>query len=404
VSREHERQVILSALEIICLRANPRTTLLFVQLHTREGPIGLGEASMAHADGLVARTARSLFDRTLAGRPVDDIGQLIEELRHNLSSWPTVPEATALSGLEQALWDLRGQQIRQPLHALFGGMRRAHVPLYANINRGTRDRSPQGFASHARAAAEDGFSVIKCAPFDGVEPGRLREPPVVRAIELGVHRVTAVREAIGPNVELEVDCHGRFDVETAVDVAQRIAPLRPRWYEEPIRVHPEFPLLDGAPHEPGHTVEPDHYDFAGLAEVARRIQIPLASGEYLFGIQQVRRLMEAHAVRFLMPDVKHCGGLWEAVQIGSLAAAFGVAISPHNPSGPVATLASAHVAAALPSFDLLEYQWGEVEWRISLLDPPERREGSDLVVPQEPGLGARLNPAVVAAHRIPLRD
>lgn len=394
--------MLLSSLEVIRLRASPTTTILIVRLATADGRTGLGEGSAAGSDVAVAIAASELFAAALVDRPVESIAALIDELRVRAGPTPGIARATAVSALEQALWDLRGQQVDLPVWALLGGRRRTHVPLYANINRGLSDRSPEGFAGRARQAGVAGFSAIKCAPFDGVRPEAIREIGTRRAIELGIERVDAVRQAIG-DLELMVDCHGRFDQETAIEVAHRLADFKPLWFEEPLSTHPDMHVLasvrDGEP--AAHHGAPDRA-YGGLRDVAMASPIPVAGGEFFFGLAQFEDVLQIGALRYLMPDVKHCGGLWEALRIGTLAEAHGVAVAPHNPSGAVATLASAHLGVALVAFDRLEFQWLEVPWRAELLDPPEQIAAGTLLLPDGPGLGARLNAKTVAAHRIPL--
>ncbi len=187
-----------------------------------------------------------------------------------------------------------------------------------------------------------------------------------------------MREAIGPDVELMVDCHSFFDVPLAVRVARRLEPQKLAWYEEPV-----------APERIEET-----------REIRRRISQPMAGGEVLFGVSGFAALSRDRAVNVIMPDVKHCGGLLELTRIASVADVSGVAVAPHNPSGPVATAASVQVSAVLKNFRLLELQWGEVPWRHDLVTPPERFEHGTIQVPQRPGLGIALNEDVVRAHAL----
>ncbi len=397
--------MLLSSLEVIRLRASPKTTILVIRLSTDDGRTGLGEGSAAGSDVAVAAAASELFQAALAGRRVESIARLLEELRVHTGPTPGIARATAASALEQGLWDLRGQQVDLPVWALLGGMRRERVPLYANINRGLSDRSPEAFADRARQAAAAGFGAVKCAPFDGVRPEAIHETGTRRAIDLGIERVDAVRRAIGGDLQLMVDCHGRFDRETAIEVAHRLADFKLLWLEEPLSTHPDMHVLASVTEgEPGSRYEAPDRAYGGLRDVATASPIPLAGGEFFFGLAQFEDVLQTGALRYLMPDVKHCGGLWEALRIGTLAEAHGVALAPHNPSGAVATLASAHLGVSLVAFDRLEFQWLEVPWRAELLDPPEQIAAGTLLLPAGPGLGARLNERTVAAHRIPLHE
>jgi galactonate dehydratase len=161
-------------------------------------------------------------------------------------------------------------------------------------------------------------------------------------------------------------------------VARRLEPQRLRWYEEPV--------------PPERTDE--------TLAIRQRISQPMAGGEVLFGIAGFAPLIRTRAVDVIMPDVKHCGGLLELVRIAAAADSNGVAVAPHNPSGPVSTFASLHACAVLENVPFLEYQWGEASWRGELLDPPERFVAGALTVPDRPGLGAELNDKLAAAHRL----
>jgi galactonate dehydratase len=185
-----------------------------------------------------------------------------------------------------------------------------------------------------------------------------------------------MREAIGPDIELMVDCHSFFDVPLAERVARRLEPQDLAWFEEPV-----------APDRVKET-----------REIRRRIKQPMAGGELLYGLEGFAELCRNQTVDVIMPDVKHCGGLIELTRIAAAAEQQGVAVAPHNPSGPVSTAASVPVCAVLKNFRLLEVQWGEVEWRHDILSPPEQFVDGTLRVPDRPGFGVELNERVVRAH------
>ena len=284
---------------------------------------------------------------------------------------------TALSGIEQALWDIVGQHLGVPIHALFGGAVRDRIRLYANINRHVTDRSPEGFARAARQAVDEGFTAIKLAPFDELrEQDHVRTGPKA-AWRPGVERVEAVRAAIGDEIDLSIDCHGRMEASEAIVVADALAGCRLFWYEEPV---------------------PRQY-LDELAHVSDAVRVTTASAESVFGMEGFRPFLTRRIVDVLMPDVKHAGGLLETVNIAQAARMSQLLVAPHNPSGPVATVASAHVTSTMSNFLILEYAWGEADWRADLLTPREPIEEGYLLLSQAPGLGVRLNPEVVEAHR-----
>jgi galactonate dehydratase len=285
--------------------------------------------------------------------------------------------ATAFSAIEQALWDLSGKIQGLPAYELLGGGLRDRLEVYANINRASLPRTPEGFANTARRAAAEGFQYMKLAPFDGFPKPDSPAAEIQAAVDRGIRSLAAVREAVGKDVAVMVDCHSFFDVDLAASVAKQVEPLDLAWYEEP--VPPE--------------------EVAKTKQIADRILQPIAGGELLFGVEGFAPLCQSGAVDVIMPDVKHCGGLLELVRIAEMAHANRVAVAPHNPSGPVSTAASVAVSAAIGNFKLLELQWGEAEWRPDTLVPRELFVNGSIRVPNAPGFGIELNEAVVAAHR-----
>jgi galactonate dehydratase len=375
----------ITDIEPIVVHVNRRGDWVFLQVHTDEGLIGLGEASHNLNDTLLLATVE-VFKQHLVGQSPLSINAIRQDLARldggRISH-------TALSAIEQALWDIMGQHLGVPIHAMLGGAVCERLRLYANINRHVQDRSPQGFARAARQAVDEGFTAIKIAPFDELHaPDRRRtgrQPWLAPGPWLasratwrpGVARVEAVRAAIGDDMDLMVDCHGRMEPSEAILVGEILADYDLMWYEEPV------------PH-----IYPDQ-----LTYITQRITTPTASAESVFGLEGFRPFLNQRTVDVLMPDVKHCGGLAELRDIANAARLHQQLIAPHNPSGPVATVATAHVVSTIRNFLILEYAWGEVDWRADLLLPREPIENGYLEVSKTPGLGYRLNPDVVAAHR-----
>jgi len=374
----------VTTLELLPMRATARTVWLFVRLGTDAGLTGLGEASDAFGFANTSKQnaasmeaeLRAMF-RLIEGKSPLEIAAYRREGERLAAGRGLIP-ATAYSAVEQALWDLSGKALEVPTYALFGGKLRDTLPVYANVNRATQPRTPQGFAVAARAAVKEGFRAIKAAPFDGFPKAGSAAPVVEAAVENGIACVVAMRDAIGPDVELMIDCHSFFDVPLAERVARRLEPQKLAWYEEPV-----------APERVEETLE-----------IRRRIPQPMAGGEILFGMAGFAPLSRTRAVHVIMPDVKHCGGLLELTRIAAMAEADGVEVAPHNPSGPVSTAASIQVCAVLKNFRLLEFQWGEVDWRHEVVQPHERFERGTIRVPDGPGFGIELNDALVRARPV----
>jgi len=363
----------ITSIEPLVLQVNRRGDWLHVVVHTDAGITGVGEASHSGNDALCV-AALGVFAQRLAGQNPLEIARIRQSLR--------LPDGgrvwnTALSGLEQALWDILGQHLGVPVHRLFGGAVRDRLRLYANINRHVNDRTPAGFARAAARAADQGFTAIKLAPFDEMRPPYHRATGLHADWQAGVARVRAVRQAIGDGVELAVDCHSRMEASVAKIVGQELADCNLFWYEEPV---------------------PDDQPEA-LAAVTAAVTMPTASAESVFGVEGFRPFLARRVVDVIMPDVKHCGGILELSEIAAAARMYQVQVAPHNPAGPLSTAATAQVASTWPNFYILEYAWGEVDWRANLLQPAEKIEDGHLLLSQESGLGHRLNPALVEKYR-----
>ena len=319
------------------------------------------------------RTAVQVLMSTSVGSELDvadALGIEIEQLQNDRSL------ATAVSCLRSGITGLQARQDGIDLISALGGEPKDSVPLYANINRSLlgENRTPRAFALAGEKAADQGFNVIKCAPFDDIDSGNTTER-LLEAAKIGISRVAAVRSAVGPNVEVLVDCHSCFDRDSSLVVAGELANLGIGWFEEPL--------------EP--TQDPE-----GLAYVAGRVSMPVAGGESGYGETFFANLVNRGAIRIVMPDVKYCGGVAEAYRIGRSAVQTAGSISIHSPSGPVSQLASACVTAAIPGAMALEHAVDEAPWRAEIMEPPERIENGRFWFPE--GATAALNMDVMSLH------
>ena len=358
--------VRLDRVELGSVVVTPRTEWTFARLREVSGveadvELTAGD-STSDVARLVAEAVDSLRGAAIAGEA--DVPRLLglgeRLLRRDFAM------ATAVSALRSGVSIIQSLNGGVSLTEALGGEPLASVPLYANINRGLfgTPRTPADFARAAERAVREGFGAVKCAPFDEMSPG----DEVGRA-RPGIGRVAAVRDAVGPDVTLLVDCHSRFDTEPAVIVAEELAGLGVGWFEEPVQ-----PLEDPA----------------GMARIAARVPMDVAGGEKGYGEGLFAGLVDRAAVRVIMPDVKHCGGVAVAARSGRAAIGAGGGVSLHSPSGPVSLLASGHVTASMPGALPLEHAVYEADWRADLLSPPERVENGRLHLTGSPGLGAGL--------------
>ena len=366
----------ITDIRLRAVQVNHRGNWLFVQVHTDAGLIGTGEASHSTDDRALTETLVRLRPR-LIGLDTTEIEGLFNRFARPQTGFITW---TAISAIEQALWDLNGQAAGLPVYKLLGGKVNPRLRLYANVNRAAKNREPSSYAECAQAAVEKGFRAVKCAPFDDVSWRNLDYPEGRAAFDRGLERVRRIRAAIGDEIELSVDCHNRFDVPTARRVATLLGPSRLFWLEAPFRIDNPAPYL----------------------QLKATLDTRLAAGEELLGRVENRPFVETHAVDVLMFDIKHTGGLWEGKKIAALAETFDLAVSPHSPAGPVAQIAAGHLCATLTNFLCLEYAWGEVPWRNDLVNGGEEVREGCLVLSDQPGLGITLNEKVLTEYAIDL--
>jgi galactonate dehydratase len=361
-------------------RVSNKTDWTFVRLDTEDGRVGWGEATLqgsataVHAH--VRRLAPAIIGRKWSS-PTDVMDIVGTRGRDSA-------EAAAISAIDQALWDVMAQERGEPLARLLGDPRRTTIGLYANINRGTLDRSPAGFAARAVEAVTSGFDAIKIAPFDGVRPEISDKTEAAKTLAAGLDRIAAVRTAIGPEVRLLVDCHWRLTEASAGDVLREVEPLKLYWLECPV---PE-----------------ETSNFAALRRLRSRsnaMGVRLAGCETMIGREGFQPFLDAGVYDVIMPDIKYAGGIRELGRIAQAAANQGVACSPHNPSGPIAHAHSLHVSAHLQLFPFLEFQYGESPLFFDFVDgslPDPRSGSSDL--PQGIGLGVGLGGAALRERLI----
>lgn len=347
------------------VHVNHRGNWLFVRLHAEDGTTGIGEASHG-GDDQVKQFIQSL-EPDLKGFNVFNLEAFRQRFFRDTEGHAYL---TAISGIEHALWDLSGKALGVPIYQLMGGKCRNQIRLYANINRATLDRSPQGFARNAEQAVSEGFTAIKCAPFDDVSASDISKGTIATAIGEGIDRIRAIRAAIGVEIDLLVDCHSRFNPGLIIQTAKALDDLNLFWIEDPVPLN----------------------DLDAVAHVSASTSMPIATGERLHTLNDFDRLLKHGRVDYILPDVKHVGGLLGLKKIATLAETTNVKITPHNPSGPVATAASVQCMANVPNFGLLEYAWGEVDWRSTLVDPPEQIQDGFIELSTLPGLGISLKP------------
>lgn len=336
---------------------------LFVRISTDEGLVGWGEASL-HGAVESVETAIREYGRHLIGE--DPAGP--ERHWHRLyNAWRWRGGAafmTAMSALDLALWDLEGKRLGVPVHRLLGGAHRTELRAYAShwLSGVT---TPEGAAEGAQEAVRRGFTAFKCCPisFPGLRANEARE--LRRAAEL----IGAAREAVGPDVDIFIECSEFLSPRSAVLLDEALHPFRVGWLEEPI------------PFENAKV----------MARLARELRTPIATGERLLSRYEYRELLEEGACKIVQPDLMHAGGFTECRRIAALADTYYVPVAPHNPGGPICTAAAMHLAASVPNFFILEQMEPQRAMRDKASTVPILFENGCFILPQGPGLGIEPN-------------
>ncbi len=350
----------------------PWRNLTFVELRTTEGLTGVGEVRMlGHTDALLGYPAEA--ERRYAHGPDPfAIEALVQRMYRGDYARAGEIAMSAIACVELACWDIVGQALGQPVHRLLGGAVRERIRAYAN-GWYTVEREPSEFAAAARTVVERGYRALKLDPFGA---GHLELDRDERLRSIGL--VEAVRDAVGPDVDILVEMHGRFTPAVAIALARDLEPFAPGWIEEP--VPPE--------------------NLRALAKVAERVNIPVATGERLHTRYDFRELFELQAADVIQPDITHLGGLWETRKLAATAETAYVLVAPHNVGGPVATAANLHLAACTPNFKIQEHfnDFADAWTRDLAPGLPEVGEDGCFPVPTAPGLGVRVDWDAVAEH------
>jgi galactonate dehydratase len=351
---------------------SPGRKWTIVRVHTDAGLVGLGEATYSNKEPLVVAAVEHMKCELIGEDPAR-----IEYLWHKIYRISSVggiwrmagPVAmSALAGIDLALWDLKGKVANLPLVELLGGRFRETVPLYTHFFGNT----PEEAAESARRQVAAGYRALKTGTrarsFDlYVEDGRPEETAAMFA---------AAREAVGPDVELLVDCHGRFTVANAIRLARALEPYRLYAFEDPVA--PE--------------------DLSAYPKVRRGTTLPIMGSERLNTKTQFRQLLELDGVDIAQPDLMYAGGITEVRKIAAIADTFHVPVSIHSSKGPVGIVAAGHLIAAIPNAAPMEFMTG-IPWRDEILTEPLRIENGHLRLPEGPGLGLELDLEGVERHR-----
>jgi galactonate dehydratase len=352
-----------------------------LRLTADNGLTGVGEATNWPGSPLVYHAAQHVGSHIIGLDPrrVDFIWTKL----YRDFNWlgPTGVMMCAMSGIDMALMDMKAKWLGVPLYELLGGAFRTEILLYANYWFTRGGHNPADYAAQARDVIAAGFTALKFDPFahtnyfyaDHLSTNLTLTPAQE---ENAAAIVAAVRETVGANVGMMIETHAMLSMPTAIRMAKRLEPYGIVWYEEPVGP------------ESANT----------LRHIREQIGVPICVGERHYSRWGYRPVLEAQLVDYIMPDITRCGGVSELRRIAAMAEAYNVLVAPHNPNGPLSTLASAHVCAALPNFFRQEFMFTDVAWRDTVISRPIDVRDGYLHLDDAPGLGVELVDSELAAH------
>jgi galactonate dehydratase len=368
----------ITAVKTVVVNAEMRNWV-FVKVETDEaGLYGWGEASLEWKTRAVVGAVED-FAPMLLGEDPSRIEHLYQKM-YRQSFWRLgVIGMSAISGIEQALWDIAGKAVGLPVYRLLGGQVRDRVRMYTHLGGGDMravyesqySDDPQIFVDRALSVIEKGYTAIKV----------LLTPPTeslnsIEAYDYAERTMAALREAVGNKIDIMLDCHGRHFPANALEFCRILAPYKPFFIEEP--------------------VPPENVDV--LAALCKNSPVPIATGERLVTRFGFREIFEKGACHVIQPDLCHCGGLWEAKKIAAMAETYYMGVAPHNPLGPVANAAALHFALSTPNFLIQEDMLSDVPWRWEVVQHSLETKDGYWLPTVAPGLGIEVNEAAAARH------
>jgi galactonate dehydratase len=366
--------VKISSVSTVVVNAQMRNWV-FVKVATDEGLVGWGEASLEWKTRSVVGAVADLEPLVLGHDPrrIEHIYQIM--YRQGFFR-PGMVGMSAVSGIEQACWDIYGKSVGLPVYQLLGGRVRDRIRMYDHLGGGEMSSlylqdTVEQMTERARESLAAGYTALKALVVPRTEPLE-GSAPLRRAERL----FGALRETVGEDIDLMIDFHGRTTPAMAIQYGRVLEPFRPFFLEE--------------------VCPPENVD--GMAEVARALKIPLATGERLVTRYEFRELLEKRACAVIQPDLCHCGGLWEARKIAALAETYYVSVAPHNPLGPIATAVAVQFGFATPNYLIQEAIRSDVPWRDEVVSEPLVVKDGFIYPSDKPGLGIEVDEQAAARH------
>lgn len=353
--------------------STPWRDLTFVRVETDEGLVGYGECRLPNRTTDLLAYLSSAKHRHILGSDPFNIEDLVLRMFRDDFVRAGVVASCGIGSVEMACWDIVGKACGQPVYRLLGGRVRKRIKAYAN-GWYTVERTPDEIAAAARQVTSRGYRGLKLDPFGA---GWYELEPAERRLAIDI--VAAVRDAVGPDIEIFVEMHGRFNPKEAILIARELEPYRPGWVEEP--------------------VPPDN--IKALKKASEGINVPVATGERAENKWCFREIFELEACDIIQPDISNSCGILEGKKIAAMAEVRYMLVAPHNVGGPVSTAAVLHLDATLPNFKVQEYFNDFVDaWvKTTAVGLPEVDPADGCFpLPNGPGLGIELNEDAIREH------
>ncbi|MFC7216164.1 mandelate racemase/muconate lactonizing enzyme family protein [Saliphagus sp. GCM10025334] len=337
----------------------------FVQVKTDEGITGVGEALSGEGLTAALEATADAHKHYLIGEDPLNRKQISRKLRRYPFAWRAGKLINAVaSAFDIALWDIAGKYYGEPVWKLLGGKVHDEIPVYANgwhIGK----RTPENYAHHAKKAVEkQGYPALKCDPFAHYEYS-LTNDQIDEVAEL----LEAVREAVGWDVGIALDCHGRFSRRGAIEVANALEEYDIMFLEEPVELE----------------------DRDVMADVAHHVSMPVATGERIYNNETMEEIVRKQACDIVQPDLTNYGSLQELQHAAAIAKSRYMTFAPHNPNAGVSTAAGLHLCAGVENLEVLEHMSRDVKWGDEIVKHDFEVEDGAIEVPDEPGLGVEFD-------------
>ena len=346
-----------------------RTNWVFIKIHTDDGIDGIDEATLEYKEKALLGAVEHIKEYLIGKNPFD-----IEKHWHNIyrdAYWRGgAVLMSALSAVETALWDILGKSLNVPVYQLMGGKVRDKVRIYVN-GWFAGAKTPKEFGEKAKIAVQKGVTAMKWDPF-----GKSYLDISNKDLNNALQCIAEVRSAVGDEIDLLIEGHGRFNIPTAVKISKELEPFNPMFFEEP--------------------VPPDNLD--ALKAVKDKSPVAVSAGERLYTRWDYKKMFDLMTADYIQPDISHAGGIMELKKIAAEAECRYIPFAPHNPSGPVANAATLQLAASCQNFCILEIMYSDVAYRKDITN--EELEYSDgyIKIPDNPRLEIEINEDQCLAH------